>query len=85
MATMASICWGMSDIAFEASNDTRFPNQMQRVFGFWGNYWAQVAVAVQGDAFQWWLDFCHETAQLQLKKSFRDADLAAASTQMRAA
>ena len=72
MATMASICWGISDLAFEASNDNRFTGPMQRVFGFWGNYWAQTAIIVQGDALQWWLDFYHETAQLQLKRSFNN-------------
>jgi hypothetical protein len=65
MATMASICWGLSNIAFEASNDKHFPNPVQRAFGFWGNYWAWTATVVQGDAFQWWLDVCHETSLRQ--------------------
>lgn len=76
MANMASICWGMSHIAFEASNDNRFPNQMQRAFGIWGAYWVQTAIFVQGDALKWWLDFWHETAQLHVKKSFAVAELA---------
>jgi hypothetical protein len=54
MATMTSICWGFSNIAFDASKDDHFPDFIQRGFGFWGNYWFSMAMLYQGDAMRFW-------------------------------
>ena len=60
MATMTSICWGFSDLSFQASRDEHYPNWLQRSFGLWGSYWSLMAVAYQGDAIRFWCAVCDE-------------------------
>jgi hypothetical protein len=67
MATMTSICWGFSNIAFDASKDDHFPDFMQRGFGFWGHYWFSMAMLYQGDAMRFWCAVWDEAAKEKRK------------------
>ena len=69
MDTMTSICWGFSNMAFDASTDDDFPNPLQRVFGFWGSFWFWMAMAFRGDAIRYLGEMCDEAAKRHFKRA----------------